>query len=215
VRVVLADDSALLRDSLAIALTNLGFDVVARAGDADELLALVAETAPDVALVDIRMPPTHQEEGLEAAARIAREFPAVGVLLLSQFVQTGYALRALTGTRSNVGYLLKDRITDLAQLGDALRRVAAGETVVDPVIVQRLLGRRRQDSAVELLTARERDVLSLMAEGRANAAIATALRIGVRTVEAHVASIFVKLGLAPTDEGAHPRVLAVLQYLRR
>lgn len=214
-RVIIADDSALLRESLAVALQHIGFDVVARAGDAEELLSLVAAERPDVAVVDIRMPPTHQEEGLEAAARIHAAFPDVGVLLLSQFVQTGYALRALTETGARVGYLLKDRVTDLDQLADALRLVAAGETVVDPEIVRRLLTRQRGTHPVDSLTRREREVLSLMAQGRTNAAIADRLLVSVRTVEAHVAAIFLKLGLAAGDEETSPRVLAVLEYLRQ
>lgn len=212
---IIADDSALLRESLAVALVQLGFEVVGRVGDAEELLDLVGAELPDVAIVDIRMPPTHQEEGLEAAARISALYPNVGILLLSQYVQTGYALRALTETSARVGYLLKDRVTDLDQLADALHLVAAGETVVDPEIVRRLLARQRQAASVDSLTRREREVLALMAEGRTNNAIADRLAISVRTVEAHVASIFLKLGLGPGDEEIHPRVLAVLEYLRQ
>lgn len=214
-RVIIADDSALLRESLAVALVQLGFEVVGRVGDAEELLDLVGAELPDVAIVDIRMPPTHQEEGLEAAARISALYPNVGILLLSQYVQTGYALRALTETSARVGYLLKDRVTDLDQLADALHLVAAGETVVDPEIVRRLLARQRQAASVDSLTRREREVLALMAEGRTNNAIADRLAISVRTVEAHVASIFLKLGLGAGDEEIHPRVLAVLEYLRQ
>lgn len=212
-RVVLADDAVLLRQSLARALTGSGFEVVAEAGDATALLDEVAEHRPDVAIVDIRMPPTHTLEGLTAATEIRSRYPTVGVLVLSQFVETEYALRLLTDNEHRVGYLLKDHVTDLTVLHDALERISAGETVVDPEIVRRLVSRPRDRDPLEVISPRERDVLALMAEGRSNAAIADSLFVSERTVESHVANIFMKLGLTEVRDG-HRRVLAVLTYLR-
>lgn len=212
-RLVLADDSALLREGLAAALAQAGFQIVGQVGDADALLRVVAETRPDVALVDIRMPPTHTDEGIHAAQEIRTRFPDVGVLVLSQYLQTGYAVRVIEDGSERVGYLLKDRVANLGQLTEAILRVGAGDAVIDPEIVRRLLARRRTAGALEELTERERDVLALMAEGLTNHAIAGRLVISVRTVETHVASIFLKLGLS-TAGGDHPRVLAVLTYLR-
>lgn len=212
-RVVLADDAVLLRQSLARALTGSGFEVVAEAGDATALLDEVAEHRPDVAIVDIRMPPTHTLEGLTAATEIRSRYPTVGVLVLSQFVETEYALRLLIDNEHRVGYLLKDHVTDLTVLHDALERISAGETVVDPEIVRRLVSRPRDRDPLEVISPRERDVLALMAEGRSNAAIADSLFVSERTVESHVANIFMKLGLTEVRDG-HRRVLAVLTYLR-
>lgn len=212
-RLVLADDSALLREGLAAALAQAGFQIVGQAGDADALLRAVAETRPDVALVDIRMPPTHTDEGIHAAQEIRTRFPDVGVLVLSQHLQTAYAVRVIEDGSERVGYLLKDRVANLGQLTEAILRVGAGDAVIDPEIVRRLLARRRTAGPLEELTERERDVLALMAEGLTNHAIAGRLVISVRTVETHVASIFLKLGLS-TAGGDHPRVLAVLTYLR-
>lgn len=212
-RVVLADDAVLLRQSLARALTGSGFEVVAEAGDATALLDKVAEHRPDVAIVDIRMPPSHTLEGLTAATEIRSRYPTVGVLVLSQFVETEYALRLLTDNEHRVGYLLKDHVTDLTILHDALERISAGETVVDPEIVRRLVSRPRDRGPLEVISPRERDVLALMAEGRSNAAIADSLFVSERTVESHVANIFMKLGLTEVRD-SHRRVLAVLTYLR-
>jgi DNA-binding NarL/FixJ family response regulator len=214
VRLVLADDSTLLRESLARALEGAGFQIVGRAGDGEALLAVVAETQPDVAVIDIRMPPTHTDEGIQAAHAIRQEHPAVGVLVLSQHLQTSYAVKLLADGAAAVGYLLKDRVSQLEELEEAIRRVGAGETVVDPEIVSRLVARHRRADPLEQLTAREQTVLALMAEGRSNRAISERLVVSDRTVESHVASIFTKLGLAVADDD-HRRVLAVLSYLRR
>jgi DNA-binding NarL/FixJ family response regulator len=212
VRLILADDSALLRTSLAKALGD-EFEVVGEAEDAEQLLSLVEDRQPDVAIVDIRMPPTYTDEGLQAARRIQAHHPATGVLVLSQYLQTAYAISLISAGPERMGYLLKDRISDLSKLEDALRRLAAGETVIDPDIVARLVSRRRERSPLEDLTARERDVLRLMAEGRSNEGISKALVLSERTVETHVSSIFAKLGLQATISD-HRRVLAVLTYLR-
>jgi DNA-binding NarL/FixJ family response regulator len=213
VRVVLADDSALLRESLARALTDAGFEMVGQAGDARHLLEAVDEGAPDVAVVDIRMPPTHTDEGIEAAHVIRERHPKVGVLLLSQHLQTAYAIKLLSAGTEGVGYLLKDRVSRLEELEEAIRRVGAGETVVDPEIVARLVGRRRDRDPLDELTERERAVLALMAEGRSNRGISEQFVVSERTVESHVASIFTKLDLAVAGDD-HRRVLAVLRYLR-
>jgi DNA-binding NarL/FixJ family response regulator len=213
VRLVLADDSPLFREALAAALTVAGHVVVGQAADADELGALVDAHHPDVAIVDVRMPPTQTTEGLDAAVAIREAAPEVGLLILSQDVQTQHVVRLLRDSPRGVGYLLKDRVADLAEFLDAVERVAAGGSVVDPEVVSTLLGRARPRGALDDLTARERDVLELIAEGRSNLAIATVLGLTERTVEANVRVILSKLGLEP-DAGDHRRVLAVLAYLR-
>jgi DNA-binding NarL/FixJ family response regulator len=213
VRVVVADDVMLTREGIARLLTDAGIDVVAEAGDAERLIREVRLKRPDAAIVDIRMPPTHTDEGLVAAQRIRTEHPDVGVLVLSQYVEPSYAMRLLEEHPERVGYLLKQRIFDVAVLVDALRRIAEGETVVDPTIVARLFGRRRREDPLAELTQREREVLGLVAEGLSNRAIAGRLFVTERTVEAHVKQIFLKLGLAVSAD-SHRRVLAVLAYLR-
>jgi DNA-binding NarL/FixJ family response regulator len=213
IRIVLADDADLLREALASSLAASGFEVVGQAADVTGLLALVDRTVPDVAIVDVRMPPTHTTEGLEAARRIRANYPQIAILVLSQYVETRYAVELVRDDPSGVGYLLKERVTRLADLTDAVRRVAAGGSVIDPEVVARLLGRQRRHSPLDELTPREREILGLMAEGRSNAAIAEQLTLEVKTVEGHVRAIFSKLGLEPTTED-HRRVLAVLAYLR-
>jgi DNA-binding NarL/FixJ family response regulator len=213
IRIVLADDAILLREALAAALAASGFAVVGQAVDVPGLLALVDRELPDVAVVDVRMPPTHTTEGLEAARRIRAEHPKIAILVLSQYVETRYAVDLIRDDPEGVGYLLKERVMRLDDLTDAVRRVAAGGSVIDPEVVARLLGRRRSHSPLDELTSREREILALMAEGRSNAAIAERLTLEVRTVEGHVRTIFSKLGLEPTIED-HRRVLAVLAYLR-
>ena len=212
-RVVLADDSVLLREGLARLLEDRGFDVAAQAGDAEDLLRKVSAHKPDVAVVDVRMPPTHTTEGLEAAAAIRERQPAVGVLVLSQYVEEAYAMELIGDSAQGVGYLLKDRVADVDRFVDAVRRVAQGGSALDPEVVGHLLGRRRRDDPLAALTPREREVLGLMAEGRSNAALAQALVVTERAVEKHVTSIFGKLGLSPAAED-HRRVLAVLAYLK-
>ncbi|MFN8201880.1 MAG: response regulator transcription factor [Solirubrobacteraceae bacterium] len=212
-RVVVADDSVLLREGVVRLLQEAGFDVVAQAGDAEDLLRKVGAHHPDVAIVDVRMPPTHTDEGLRAAAEIRERYPQTAVLVLSQVIETGSALELLTASAESVGYLLKDRVADLDRFTEAVRRVAEGGSALDPEVVSTLLGRRRRDDPLADLTGREREVLGLMAEGRSNAAIAEALVITERAVEKHVTSIFSKLGLSPAAED-HRRVLAVLAYLR-
>lgn len=212
-RVVVADDVMLTRQGIVRLLDEAGVDVVAEAEDAEGLLRHVRRTRPDAAIVDIRMPPTHTDEGIIAAQTIRAEHPAVGVLVLSQYVEPAYALRLLEEHPEQVGYLLKERVFDVAVLIDALRRISDGETVVDPTIVSRLLGRRRRVDPLGELTEREREVLSLVAEGLSNKAIAGRLFITERTVEAHVKQIFLKLQLS-ADPDSHRRVLAVLAYLR-
>jgi DNA-binding NarL/FixJ family response regulator len=214
IRVVLADDAVLLREALAAALTASGFEVVGQAADVPELLAVVARERPDVAIVDVRMPPTHTTEGLEAARRIRIDQPGIAILVLSQYVETRYAVDLLRDDPSGVGYLLKERVTRLTDLSDAVRRVTDGGSVIDPEVVARLLGRPRRHSPLDELTPREREILGLMAEGRSNAAIADRLTLELKTVEGHVRAIFSKLGLEPTTED-HRRVLAVLAYLRQ
>lgn len=212
-RVVLADDSVLLREGVARLLEEAGFEVVAQSGTADDLLRHVAMHKPDVAVIDIRMPPTHTDEGLQAAREIRERHPGVGVLLLSQYVEPSYAMALLETSAEGVGYLLKDRVADLEQFGTAVRRVADGGSALDPAVVSELVGRKRRDDPLEQLTAREREVLEAMAEGRSNQAIAERLFVTLRAVEKHVTSIFTKLGLpASTDD--HRRVLAVLAFLR-
>ncbi|HXJ66124.1 MAG TPA: response regulator transcription factor [Actinomycetota bacterium] len=212
-RAVLADDSVLFREGVARLLDEHGLEVVGRAGDADELLSQVAALRPDVAVVDIRMPPTHTIEGIQAAIRIRADHPGTGVLVLSQYVETRQAFELLGPEPRGVGYLLKDRVLDLPEFVSAVRRVAAGGSVVDPEVVVRLLGRTSSASPVERLTEREREVLGLMAEGRSNQAISERLFLSERTVETHVASIFGKLDFQPAPDD-HRRVLAVLEYLR-
>jgi DNA-binding NarL/FixJ family response regulator len=213
IRVALADDAVLLREALAAALAAAGFEVVGQAADAQELLSLVAREHPDVVVVDVRMPPTHTTEGLEAARQIRATHPGTAILVLSQYVETRYAVDLLRDDPSGIGYLLKERVTRIAELADAVRRVARGESVIDPAVVARLLGRARRHSPLDELTRREREVLGLMAEGRSNAAIAERLSVDPRTVEGHVATIFSKLELIPGPED-HRRVLAVLAFLR-
>ncbi|HEV2060096.1 MAG TPA: response regulator transcription factor [Solirubrobacteraceae bacterium] len=212
-RVVIADDSVLLRAGLARLLQDAGFDVVAQAGDGDDLLRKVRAHKPDVAVTDIRMPPTQTDEGLRAAQQIRAEMPEVGVMVLSQFIDEGYALELLQGSAEGVGYLLKDRVADIDAFVDALRRVGGRGSVLDPEVVSQLLGRRRGDDPLERLTPREREVLAQMAQGRSNAAIARALVVTERAIEKHVTSIFSKLRLSAADDG-HRRVLAVLTYLK-
>jgi len=212
-RVVVADDSVLLREGLVRLLEESGFDVVGQAGDAEDLMRKVGAHKPDVAVVDVRMPPTHTDEGLRAAHRIRSEQPGTAVLVLSQYVEEAYALDLLSESTERTGYLLKDRVSDVDTFTDAVRRVANGGSALDPEVVALLLGRRRREDPLESLTAREREVLGLMAEGRSNNAIAEALVVTERAVEKHVTSIFSKLDLPPTVED-HRRVLAVLAYLR-
>ncbi len=212
-RVVVADDVMLTREGIVRLLRDAGIDVVAEAQDAESLLRHVRLKRPDAAIVDIRMPPTHTDEGLVATQRIRTSHPDVGVLVLSQYVEPSYALRLLEEHPERVGYLLKQRIFDVAILVDALRRIADGETVVDPTIVARLFGRQRRQDPLAELTAREREVLALVAEGLSNRAIASRLFVTERTVEAHVKQIFLKLGL-DVNPDSHRRVRAVLAYLR-
>jgi DNA-binding NarL/FixJ family response regulator len=212
-RVVIAEDSALLREGLVRLLEDRGYEVAVAVADAGSLLAAVAEHHPDVVVTDIRMPPTHTDEGLRAAAELRKHHPEVGVLVLSQYIETTYATALLAGNAGGVGYMLKDRVADAAEFADALERVAAGGTALDPEVVTKLMRASRQVGGLGGLTPREREVLELMAEGRSNAAIAEAMVISSGAVEKHVASIFGKLGL-PSSEADNRRVLAVLQYLR-
>ena len=212
-RVVIADDSVLLREGVSRLLAEAGFDVVGQARDADELLREVAEKNPDVAIVDIRMPPTHTDEGLRAARELRSRHPTVGVLVLSQYVRPSYAYELLADDASGVGYLLKDRVSDLHELSDAVECVGAGGSVLDPSVVSQLVGRRRPGhDPIDDLSGREQEVLSLIAEGRSNRAIAERLFIAERTVEKHVKSILMKLHIAESQDD-HRRVLAVLAYL--
>jgi DNA-binding NarL/FixJ family response regulator len=213
VRVVIADDSVLLREGVSRLLVEAGFEVVGQAADAEELLREVAEKEPDVAIVDIRMPPTHTDEGLQAARQLRRRYPELGVIVLSQYVRPSYAFELLADDARGVGYLLKDRISDVRDLADAVERVGRGGSVLDPSVVAQLVGRRRQGhDPIDDLSEREREVLALMAEGRSNRAIAERLVITERTVEKHVRSILGKLHIAESQDD-HRRVLAVLAYL--
>jgi DNA-binding NarL/FixJ family response regulator len=212
-RVVVADDVMLTRQGIVRLLRDAGIEVAAEAENAEGLLREVRSARPDVALVDIRMPPTHTDEGLVAAQKIRSEHPDTGVLVLSQYVEPSYAIRLIQEYPERVGYLLKDRVFDIATVVDALRRIVDGETVIDPTIVSRLVGRRRRADPVSALTDREREVLSLVAEGLSNRAIASRLFVTERTIEAHVTQIFLKLGL-PESPDQHRRVLAVLAFLR-
>jgi DNA-binding NarL/FixJ family response regulator/class 3 adenylate cyclase len=213
VRVVLSDDSVLLREGIARLLDDAGFDVVAQSGTADDLLRHVAMHRPDVAVVDIRMPPTQTDEGLRAAKEIRERHPDTGVLVLSQYVEPGYAMDLLSESAEGLGYLLKDRVADVDEFAAAVRRVSEGGSALDPTVVSQLVGRHRRDDPLADLSPREREVLELMAEGRSNQAIAERLFITLRAVEKHVTSIFVKLRLPATAED-HRRVLAVLALLR-
>ena len=212
-RVILADDAVLFREGTARILTEAGFEVVGQAGNAIELLDLVRRDRPDVAIIDIRMPPGRSAEGVEAAVEIRRIAPDVGLLLLSQHVETHYAMRLMTEFQGGVGYLLKDRVSDLATFASDVRRVANGDCVIDPELVTRLVAKKREGEPLAALTERERRVLALMAQGLSNSALSTELCLSAKTVEAHVRSIFTKLNLSP-DAGEHRRVLAVLAFLR-
>jgi DNA-binding NarL/FixJ family response regulator len=212
-RVVVADDSVLLREGLVRLLTEAGFEVAGQAGDAEQLLAAVELQRPDVAIVDIRMPPTHTDEGLRAARELRVRYPSLGILVLSQYVRPSYAVELLQGGAEGIGYVLKDRVSDVGQLTDSVRRVAEGGSVLDPSVVAQLVGRPRSgQDPLEDLTDREREVLGLMAEGRSNKAIADRLFITEHTVEKHVQNIFMKLEIPTTTED-HRRVLAVLTFL--
>jgi DNA-binding NarL/FixJ family response regulator len=212
-RVVIAEDGVLLREGLAQLLAARGFDVVGTCDTAERLLLLVRSYSPDVAIVDIRLPPTHSDEGLRAALEIRADHPSVGVLVLSQYVELGLAMRLLADSAEGVGYLLKNRINNVKDFLAAVRRIAAGGSAIDPVIISTLLGKRRSDDSVAELTPREREILGLMAEGRSNQGIADVLVITLRAVERHVSTIFGKLGLPSTGTESR-RVLAVLLYLR-
>ncbi len=211
-RVVVADDSTLLREGVVRLLEDAGVEVVGQAGDAEELLRKVRAHKPDVAVVDVRMPPTHTDEGLRAAREIRAELPAVSVLVLSQYVEVAYASELLAESAEGLGYLLKDRVADAEALADAVRRVGGGGSVLDPEVVSEMLGRSRREDPLAELSPREREVLALMAEGRTNAAIAAELVVTERAVEKHVTAIFAKLDLPASSED-HRRVLAVLRFL--
>jgi DNA-binding NarL/FixJ family response regulator len=212
-RVVIAEDAVLLREGLRRVLDDAGLEVAGTAADAQRLLQLVGTLRPDVVLADVRMPPTQTTEGLVAARQIRQQWPGTAVVVLSQHVETGLLFDLLADDPRGVGYILKERVADIDHFTAAIRRVAAGESVIDPEVVSRLVARPRRDSPLETLTARERDVLALMAEGRSNQAIATQLWMSPKTVETHVGSIFTRLRLAPATED-HRRVLAVLAFLR-
>jgi DNA-binding NarL/FixJ family response regulator len=215
-RIVIAEDSAIVRAGLAEILADRGHQVVAAVGNAEDLLAAIDEHEPDVIVVDVRMPPSYTDEGLRAAVAIRRDHPKVGVLVFSQYIETRYTADLLgaasAGGAAGVGYLLKDRVADVGEFVEALSRVAAGGTALDPEVVTQLLAASRRTDGLATLTAREHDVLALMAEGRSNAAIAEILVVSERSVEKHIGNIFSKLGLAPSDAD-HRRVLAVLRYL--
>ncbi|HEU4461536.1 MAG TPA: response regulator transcription factor [Solirubrobacterales bacterium] len=211
-RVVVADDSTLLREGVVRLLEEAGIEVVGQAGDGEELLRKVRAHKPDVALVDVRMPPTHTDEGLRAAREIRAELPEVAVLVLSQYVEVAYARELLAESAEGLGYLLKDRVSDVEALTEAVRRVGEGGSALDPQVVSQMLGRQRRDDPLAELTPREREVLAQMAEGRSNAAIAAELVVTERAVEKHVTNIFAKLELTASGED-HRRVLAVLRFL--
>jgi DNA-binding NarL/FixJ family response regulator len=211
-RIVIAEDAAVIRAGLTEILTDRGHEVVAAVGDAEALKLAVVEHRPDAAVVDVRMPPGHTDEGLRAAIAIRRDYPDIGILVFSQYVETRYATDLLSMRSGGVGYLLKDRVADVAEFTDALARVAAGGTVLDPEVVSGLLNSRRHADALADLTAREHEVLALIAEGRSNSAIAVRFAVSDRAVEKHISNIFSKLGLPPSDSD-HRRVLAVLAYL--
>lgn len=214
VRVAIAEDNVLLREGLVRLLSEAGFDIAGAVGEPDALLELVRRDRPDVVILDIRMPPTNTDEGIHLAAAIrALDGPRIGVLILSQYVEAAYAYQLIESEAAGVGYLLKDRVSDTAELADAIRRVARGGSAMDPTLVAQLMRRQRERNPLSELTDRERDVLGLMAEGRSNQSIADRLVITLKTVETHVANIFSKLGLEPEPDG-HRRVLAVLTYLR-
>jgi DNA-binding NarL/FixJ family response regulator len=213
VRVVVAEDSVLLREGVVRLLEEAGFDVVGQAGDGEELLRKVRAHKPDVAIVDVRMPPSQTDEGLRAAREIRSELPSVGVLVLSQYVEETYARELLADNAEGLGYLLKDRVADIDTFAEATRRVAGGGSALDPEVVSQLLGRSREEDPIAELTPREREVLGLMAEGRSNAAIAEELVVTERAVEKHVTSIFSKLDLTASPDD-HRRVLAVLRFLQ-
>jgi DNA-binding NarL/FixJ family response regulator len=211
-RVVIADDSLLVREGIASLLRRAGFDVVAEASTGDEAVALVDAHAPEIAIVDIRMPPTHTDEGLQAAREIRARHPQIGIVILSQHVEVGIAMRLLAETPEGLGYVLKDRVTAIEDFTSTLRRVAAGGSALDPKVIDQLLASRHDEGPLSALSAREREVLSLIAEGLSNRAVADRLVITEGAVQKHVRAVFAKLGLAPGDE-AHRRVLAVLTYL--
>jgi DNA-binding NarL/FixJ family response regulator len=213
IRVVLADDSMLLREGIARLLEDAGFEIVGQSGTADDLLLKVRSYTPDVAIVDIRMPPTHTDEGLRAAKEIREKYPDTSVLVLSQYAEEGFALELLQESAQGVGYLLKDRVYDLPDFIAAVKRVAEGGSALDPAVVSQLVGRRRRDDPLEELTAREREVLELMAEGLSNSAIGARVFLSDRGVEKHVTSIFQKLQL-PVAADTHRRVLAVVTFLQ-
>ena len=213
ISVALADDAVLLREALAASLAAAGFAVIGQAEDVAGLMVIVERSQPDVAVLDVRMPPTFTTEGLEAAQTLRRSHPGMGILVLSQYVETRYALDLLRDDPAGIGYLLKDRVARVSELADAVRRVAAGGSVIDPEVVARLLGRPREHSPLDELTPREKEILGLMAEGRSNQAIAHALTLELKTVEGHVRQIFSKLALEPAAQD-HRRVLAVIAYLR-
>jgi serine/threonine-protein kinase len=213
-RVVIAEDEALLREGLARLLGDAGIEVVGQADTPDRLLALISRHQPDVAIVDIKMPPTHTEEGIVAAQTIRREYPSVAVLVLSHYLESRYSMRLLADHPESVGYLLKDRVSNVAVLVDALKRVSEGESVLDPTIVRRLMNRPRDRGPLAELTEREREVLGLIAEGHSNQAIAARLFLSLKTVETHIRQIFMKLDLDETPD-SHRRVLAVLAHLRQ
>lgn len=212
-RIVLADDAVLLREALAAALASAGFEVVGQAGEVEGLLRLVERHEPDVVVIDVRMPPSHTTEGLEAARRIRTDRPGIGILVLSQYVETRHAIDLVRADPSGIGYLLKDRVVRIDDIADAVRRVASGGSVIDPEVVGRLIGRPREHSPLDELTPREIEILALMAEGRSNQGIADALTLEAKTVEGHVSQIFGKLGLERETQD-NRRVLAVVEYLR-